>query len=200
MIKVRNELGECPCYLCDFTCCSKQRLTHHTTTTHNTPQSLLCTYCHNPFKDVSSVRRHIKTVHLATKDYMCTYCNKKYKHKYSLELHFSKVHKSKHSESENFCSECKLMCFGWDQLKQHYLDAHGKTIQCIKCPQCVKIFFDITYLKQHFKRVHKNSKLGLSYCLVGFQFSLVSRISQSRRNIRLIVIILAQFETCHFHR
>ncbi|XP_063688957.1 zinc finger and BTB domain-containing protein 40-like [Bolinopsis microptera] len=164
MIKVRNELGESPCYLCDFACSTKQKLAYHTFTVHNTPQSLICSYCQFKFKDVSSVRRHIRTVHINAKDYMCTYCNKKYKHKYDLEKHFSKIHKTRPMEGQNFCSECKLLCFGWEQLKKHYLDAHGKTIQHIKCPQCYKIFFDVMYLKQHFKRVHNNKTMSVVYC------------------------------------
>ncbi|KAL5271261.1 hypothetical protein ACHWQZ_G001786 [Mnemiopsis leidyi] len=164
MIKVRNELGESPCYLCDFVCSTKQKLAYHTYTVHNTPGSLICTYCQAKLKDVSSVRRHIRTVHLNSKDYMCTYCNKKYKHKFDLERHFAKIHKTRPMEGQNFCSECKLLCFGWEQLKKHYLDAHGKTIQHIKCPQCFKIFFDVMYLKQHFKRVHNNKTMSVVYC------------------------------------
>ena len=56
MIKVRNELGESPCYLCDFVCSTKQKLAYHTYTVHNTPGSLICSYCQAKLKDVSSVR------------------------------------------------------------------------------------------------------------------------------------------------
>ena len=164
MIKVRNEIGESPCFLCDFACSTKQKLAHHTSTVHNNQESLICSYCQFQFKDISSVRRHVKTVHINLKEYMCSYCNKKYKHKYDLEKHFAKVHGSRPLEGQNFCSECRLMCFGWEQLKKHYLDAHGKTIQHIKCPQCMKIFFDVIYLKQHFRRVHNNKTLSVVYC------------------------------------
>lgn len=164
MIKVRNEKGEYPCYLCEYACNSKRGLCLHTTQAHSDTDSSVCNYCSYRFKDVSSVRRHIKTVHINVKEYLCTYCNKLYKHKYDLELHFKKIHNEQRTEEYSYCSECKALCFGLEQLKQHFLDAHGKNIQHIKCPDCMKIFFDVVYLKQHFKRVHGNRTLTVIFC------------------------------------
>ena len=163
MIKVRNDLGEYPCYICPDVLNSKKDLRLHTMSMHKDEKNCVCPTCEAKLKDVSSVRRHIKTVHMKVQQYVCTFCEKKYSHKFDLENHFRKKHK-RNNEVGTFkvCPDCQYSFTDMNKFNQHMIVKHQKTINHIKCPYCMKIFFDPVYIKQHFKKAHGNHA-GLLY-------------------------------------
>ena len=167
MIKVRNSSGEYPCYICESTLDSKKDLRLHTIEIHRgDPTAKTCTQCSSNFKDISSVRRHIKTVHMHVQQYVCSICAKKYSHKYDLEKHFQKKHSSVDYDTRSFkvCPECPSSLSSTAELKEHMQREHQKTINFIKCPYCVKIFFDQIYVKGHLRKVHNMDYPTLYVC------------------------------------
>lgn len=165
MIHVREKGGEYPCYLCEAVLNSKKDLRLHTIDRHKDDKSKVCPQCGSTFKIISSVRRHIKTVHEQTKQYVCSFCEKKYMHKYDLENHFQKKHNfSNNDEGRNVCPDCHLTFPSLAKLKGHMHSEHNKAIAYIKCPFCVKVFFDPIYLKQHCKKIHKCEPASLFVC------------------------------------
>ena len=159
MIKIRNESGECPCYICPEVFDSKKNLRLHSMNVHRGEDQLKCPQCNVQLKDISTIRRHIKTVHLNVKQYVCCYCEKRYAHKFDLEKHFLSKHKvtiTQRGVVSQQCPECKSFFESDEKLNKHMSEKHQKTVKNIKCPYCIKIFFDSAYLKQHLSRVHAN--------------------------------------------
>ncbi|KAL5256501.1 hypothetical protein ACHWQZ_G011670 [Mnemiopsis leidyi] len=165
MIKVRNQEGEYPCYICPDILNSKKDLRQHTINVHKDAKNKTCPTCNASFKEISTVRRHIKTVHVQEKQYMCSLCERRYMHKYDLEIHFSKKHSSTFNcNDRKVCPDCKSYFTCTAELREHVKMVHQKTIEYNKCPYCIKTFFDPIYLKQHFKRVHGNDPTSLLIC------------------------------------
>ena len=164
MIKVRNAQGEYPCYLCEANLNSKKDLRLHTISHHKGDEHKICSECKMTFKDISSVRRHIKTVHRRVKQFVCSFCEKRYSHKFDLENHFRKNHSQVYDDAYKMCTECKFAARSAADLKSHMLTTHNIVTNKIKCPFCMKIFFDPIYVKQHCKRVHGNATGQLYIC------------------------------------
>ena len=163
MIKVRNEEGEYPCYICPEILNSKTDLRQHTINVHK--KNTVCPTCSSSFKAISSVRRHIKSVHVKEKQFVCSLCERRYMHKYDLENHFTKKHSSTFNcNDRKVCPDCQSFFTSTTQLMEHMQKTHKKTINYSKCPFCIKTFFDPIYLKQHFKRVHGNDPCSLLIC------------------------------------
>ncbi|XP_063675300.1 zinc finger and BTB domain-containing protein 41-like [Bolinopsis microptera] len=131
MIKVRNEEGEYPCYICPEILNSKKDLRQHTINVHK--KNKVCPTCSSSFKDISSVRRHIKSVHVKEKQFVCSLCERRYMHKYDLENHFTKKHSSTFNcNDRKVCPDCQAFFTSTTQLMEHMQKTHKKTINYSK--------------------------------------------------------------------
>jgi len=117
-------------------------------------ENLECKVCSKQLSNKSNLERHVKTVHAFKKTVDCDLCDFQANEERILKSHVVSIH----NENKTKCHICEKVV-GHNYLNKHIKFIHKTFKQ--SCPECQKEFENEFYLKDHFKRIHKERK---SFC------------------------------------
>ncbi|KAK6627704.1 hypothetical protein RUM44_010183 [Polyplax serrata] len=162
-----NERQDFICDMCGKVFQRVATLKYHLSTVHLQDRKYICEICAKCFTTPSGLRTHINAVHSLHKPIQCHKCQKWLKTTGTFQKHLQL-----HQNNTYPCSHCDKVCKSSTSLRSHLVKhSEKRPYSCenhsaqhnagsgYKCPDCPKLFVNMSNYYTHKKRMHSSEKV-----------------------------------------